>query len=85
MKIGVLREKEIPSELRTESANLAPCKFCGKKPLMVRMQSFHRKEGRDEIWRVKCYTQKCPGKIYRYYLTREAAAYAWNRTMREGE
>lgn len=50
---------------------------------MAKIQSLQRREGRDAVWRVKCCTKKCPGKIYRYYLTPTAAAMAWNRSMRE--
>lgn len=89
---GVLREKELSKKrlLRWKGAmkanlQLAPCKYCGKTPEIVRMREYRKRDRRGMVWRVKCGTKKCPGKIYRYYLTREAAAYAWNKAMREGE
>ena len=82
----LLREKEIRGgrkEKRIREVQIEPCRYCMTPPKLVKMQSFHRKEGRDEVWRVSCATRKCPGKIYRYYLTPEAAVRAWTKRMQK--
>ena len=58
---------------------LLPCPFCGGEAEMRQLISFDETDGRDGLYSVGCYTDKCIGEYANnFYFYEAEAVEAWN-------